>query len=120
MFGVKMKSKLFVGLGAALCTIGLVALPTAANATVDLYENAHLGDWNGDLWTASSSSYNVGSYWHDKISSLWVWNPVDYVTLYENAGYGGLHLSFVNGTDDLGSYGYAFGDDTDSFIIVNI
>lgn len=102
-------------MGAALGALALVAAPLSASATVDLYENIALGDLGGDDITVNASRTTMQSGWNDRVSSLWVWSPVDYITLWSDTSYGGSYRQFVYGTDNLGSW--SFNDVTSSYQI---
>lgn len=113
-----MKSRTFVGIGAALGALALVAVPLTASATVDLYENIALGDLGGAQTTVSATRASMPSGWNDRVSSLWVWYPVDYIVLWSDEGFGGSSRLFYSGTDNLNGWG--FNDVTSSYQIVNI
>lgn len=114
-----MKRKALIAGSAFVCALGLVAVPISASATVDLYQHPYLGDWGGDKWTVTVSANQLVGF-NDQISSLWVWNPVDYITVYEHSFKTGANLTFVYGTDNLAGYGYDFDDKISSYSITNI
>lgn len=115
-----MKRKLPLAAAAVACTIGVFAAPLSASAfvqpapqsvgtTVDLWDNYDQGAyWGGAYMNVSNSNeYGLdGNWWNDRISSLWVWNPVNTITLYEWLGYRGANQAFVYGTDDLRWYNF--------------
>lgn len=119
-----MLRKKLPGIAAAVVgALSLALLPGVASAHspgsnhVDLREHACCGIGWGDIYDAYVSRSTMPAGWDNKVSSLWVWSPVDSITIYSGTYYTGDSLNFVYGTDHLGGYGYNFNDRTKSYIL---
>jgi hypothetical protein len=109
-----MKSKRFISVGAAVCTLGLVAVPISANASgpgSDVVElRTHIAS---NWWLPGASTIEVDTSadampwgWNDGVSSLWVWSDVSTITLWEDENKRGLYETFEFGTDNLADYDF--------------
>ena len=115
-----MKLKKLATATAIACTVGVFAAPLSASAltqpapqpvstTVDLWDLYDQGAyWGGAHMNVSQSNLDglEGNWWNDRVSSLWVWNPVDQIVLYKWLGYRGDSQPFTYGTDDLRLYSF--------------
>jgi len=97
---------------AVLCALALVAVPLPASAgspgsnNVDLRANPYGAaySWGQETISVSYSSNYMQSGWNDRVSSLWVWSPVDSIKLFRDVNRTGPYKPFVYGTDDLRWY----------------
>lgn len=108
--------------GAAVLLLSLIAVPLAANAHSPGSDHTDLRDHcqrsgcfvnTNPTIEVSNNAASMPGGWDNRVSSLWVWSDVDFITLYEHPSYAGLSTSFVYGTDHLGQYG--FNDMTSSY-----